>query len=149
MVSDPKFKVNINGKESKHKCLQNGLPHGSIIYPVLFNIYTSDFVNTTSRKFMYVDDVGLVAQAESFGKLKEILNEDLSIVHNYFHSWHLTLNPNKTTSIAFHLNNRDSNRKLNLMSQRVRIQCGYLPRYLGIKLNRTLTFKQHLEGIKN
>lgn len=98
---------------------------------------------------MYADDVGLVAQADSFEKLEEILNEDLSTVHNYFHSWHLTLNPTKTTSIAFHLNNREANRKLNLMSQEVRIQGEDAPRYLGIKLDRTLTFKQHLEGIKN
>lgn len=108
MLSDRKFKVHINGKESKYKCLQ-----GSVLSPVLFNVYTSDFVNTTSRKFIYADDVGLVAQADSFGKLEAILNEDLSIVHKYFQSWHLTLNPTKTTSIAFHLNNRDANRKCN------------------------------------
>lgn len=113
MLSDQKFKVYLNGKESKYKCLQNGLPQGSVLSPVFFNVYTSDFVNTTSRKFMYADDVGLVAQSDSFKKLEEILNEDLSIVHNYLHSWHLTLNPIKTTSIAFHLNNIDVNRKLN------------------------------------
>ncbi|KAL4153411.1 hypothetical protein QTP88_001244 [Uroleucon formosanum] len=103
MLSDRKFKVHINGKESKYKYLQNGLPQGSVLSPVLFNVYTSDFVNTTLRKFMYADDVGLVAQADSFEKLEEILNENLSIIH----------------------------------------------KYLGIKLDRTLTFKQHLEGIKN
>ncbi|KAL4153463.1 hypothetical protein QTP88_001296 [Uroleucon formosanum] len=149
MLSDRKFKVHINGKESKYKYLQNGLPQGSVLSPVLFNVYTSDFVNTTSRKFMYADDVGLVAQADSFEKLEEILNENLSIIHKYFQSWHLTLNPTKTTSIAFHLNNRDANRKLNVMSQGVRIQGEDAPRYLRIKLDRTLTFKQHLEGIKN
>ncbi|CAI6370930.1 unnamed protein product [Macrosiphum euphorbiae] len=98
---------------------------------------------------MYADDVGLVAQAESFEKLEEILNEDLSIVQTYCKSWHLTINPNKTTSIAFHLKNRESDRKLNLMAQGVNIQGKDAPKYLGIKLDRTLTFKQHLEGVKN
>lgn len=124
-------------------------PQGSFFSPVFFNVYTSNFVNTTSCKFMYADNVGLIAQAYSFKKLEKILNEDLFTVHNYFHSWHLTLNTTKTTSIAFHLNNRDENRKFNLMSQVIRIQGGDSPRYLGIKLDRTLTFKQYLKGIKN
>jgi len=64
--------------KSKYKCLQNGFPQDSVLSPVLFNFYTSDFVNTTSRKFMYADDVGLVA--DSFEKLEEILNEDLSTI---------------------------------------------------------------------
>ncbi|VVC42661.1 Reverse transcriptase domain [Cinara cedri] len=127
----------------------NIVDQGSVLSPVLFNVYTSDIMNTTSWKFMYADDVGLVTQAESFEKLEEILNEDLSIVQTYFKSWHLTLNPNKTTSIAFHLNNRESDRKLNLMAQGVYIQGEDAPKYLGIKLDRTLTFKQHLEGVKN
>lgn len=71
---------------------------------------------------MYADDVGLVAQAKSFEKLEETLNEDISIIQKYFKSWHLTLNPNKTTSVAFHLNNKESNRKLNLVTQGVNIK---------------------------
>jgi hypothetical protein len=86
MLSDRKFKIHINGRENKYKCLQNGLPLGTILSLILFNVYTSDFVNTTSRKFMYADDVRLVAQAESFGKLEKILNKDLSIVYKFFHS---------------------------------------------------------------
>lgn len=53
------------------------------------------------------------------------------------------------TSIAFHLNNRDANRKVNLMSQGIKIKGEDASRYLGVKLDRTLTFKQHLEGIRN
>lgn len=78
---------------------------------------------------MYADDVGLVAQAESFEKLKEILNEDMSIVQ-LLKSWHLTLNLKKTTSVAFHLNNRKSNRKLNLVTQKINIKGEDAPRYL-------------------
>lgn len=112
----------------------------------MFNVYISNFVNTISRKFMYAGDVGLVAQAESFEKLEEILNEDMSIVQKYFKSWHLTLNPNKTTFVDFHLNNSESNRKLNLVIRGVNIRREDAPRYLEIKLDRTLTFKQHLGG---
>jgi hypothetical protein len=75
--------VLLNGRESRYKYLQIGLLKGSVLSPVLFNVYTSDIVNTTSRKFLYADNVGLVAQAESFEKLEDILNEDLSIVQTF------------------------------------------------------------------
>jgi retron-type reverse transcriptase len=114
-LSDRKFKVHLNGKISKYKFLQNGLPQGSILFPILLNAYTADITNTSSRKFMYAEDVGLATQAESFEKVEDILNEDLVRVQKYFKSWFLTLNLNKTTSIAFHLSNRDANRKLNLI----------------------------------
>jgi len=133
ILSDRKFGVHLNGKESNANFLQKGLPQGSVLYSVLFNVYTSDFPNITSRKFMYADDVKLVSQAESFEKLEKILNEDLFIVQKYFKSWHLTLNLTKMTSIAFYLNNKGSNSKLNLISQEVKIKGEDAPKYLGIK----------------
>ncbi|VVC44274.1 Hypothetical protein CINCED_3A014425 [Cinara cedri] len=59
------------------------------------------------------------------------------------------LNPHKTTSTVFHLNNRDANRKLNLIVQGTKLMNDDAPKYLGIKLDRTLTYNQHLEDVKN
>lgn len=50
MLSNRKFKVFLNGKASKHRYFQNGLPRVSVILPVHFNIYTSDITETTARK---------------------------------------------------------------------------------------------------
>lgn len=51
----------------------------------------------------------------------------------------------------FHLNNREANRELKtykLMgkSDLVLEQC---PKHFGVKFDRTLTYNQHLEGVKN
>jgi hypothetical protein len=51
--------------------------------------------------------------------------------------------------MAFHQNNREANRELKLKISEVNIANEECPRYLGIKLNRTLTFRQHLETTKN
>jgi retron-type reverse transcriptase len=79
-----KFRVHLNGNVSKYKYLQNGLPQGSVLSPILFNAYTADITNTISKKFIYADDVGLVAQAGTFEEVEHILNEDLNKVHNFF-----------------------------------------------------------------
>jgi len=140
--------VQLNGKVSKYKFLQNGLPQGSVLSPIMFDAYTVDITNNSSRKFMYADDVGLAVQAESFEKVEDILNEDLVRVPKYFKSWFYTLNP-KTTSIAFYLSNRDVNRKLNLIVEGTKLMNDDAPKYLGIKMDRTLTYNQHLEDLKN
>jgi len=51
--------------------------------------------------------------------------------------------------MVFHLNNRDANRKLNLIAQGAKLTSDDAPKYLGIKLDRTLTYNQHLEDVKN
>lgn len=117
MLADRKFRVHLNGNvsEYKYKYLQNGLPQGSVLSPILFNAYTADITNTISRKYIFAVDVGLVAQAGTFEEVEYIiLNEDLAKVHNFFKSWHLIFSPGKSASIVFHLSNREENRKLNL-----------------------------------
>jgi len=149
MLSNRKFKVFLNGEASKYRYLQNGLPQGSVLSPVLFNAYTADIVETTARKFIYADDIALVAQADSFITIESILNQDLNNLHNYLNKWHLTVNPNKTVALALHLNNRESKRKLDIKINGNAIPNEEYPRYLGVKIDRALTFKNHLEGVKN
>lgn len=50
-----------------------------------------------------------------------------------------------TVSITFHLNNRQANRKLKLKLNGRRIQHDKYPRYLGVILDRSLTYRPHLE----
>lgn len=42
MLSDRSFQVSINGKESRKKVLNKGLPQGSVLSCFLYCIYTSD-----------------------------------------------------------------------------------------------------------
>lgn len=80
----------------------------SILAPILFNIYSADIIHTTARKFIYTDNIALVAQSRSLFTIEFILNENLIRIQECLNSWYLTLNPNKTIAIALlHLNNKD------------------------------------------
>lgn len=51
--------------------------------------------------------------------------------------------------MAFHLNNREANRKLEIQINNTTIPNEESPRYLKVKIDRALKFKTHLEGLKN
>lgn len=74
LLSNRKYNVLLNGAASRYRYLQNGLPQGSVLSPILFNVYTSDIVDSISRKFIYADDIALVAQAKDLSKVEAILN---------------------------------------------------------------------------
>lgn len=98
---------------------------------------------------MYANDVALIAQARSFTELKRTLNENLAKIQKYFHKWHLTLNPNKSVTRTFHRNNRDAKTELEIIIAGNKIAIEECPKYLEVKFDRTLTYNQHLESVKN
>lgn len=51
--------------------------------PIMFNVYTADFLKTLSQKCMHVDNVESVARAELFQELENIPYEDLSNAQKY------------------------------------------------------------------
>jgi len=89
--------VYIVEEKSKLRLLNNGLSQGSVLASLLFNLYTKDLPLTSSRKFIYADDIALASQTYDFGQL-----------NSYFKRWRLKPNLLKTEETVFHLNNRMS-----------------------------------------
>ncbi|UYV66139.1 hypothetical protein LAZ67_4000414 [Cordylochernes scorpioides] len=148
LLSPRKFTVYLNSKSSKEYTIYNGLPQGSVLSPLLYNWYTHDIPQTTSKKFIYADDTAILAQAKTFEELEIQLNKDLETLHNYFENWSLRLNRAKSVHCCFHLNNHRAERKLKLFINNSQITHSEHPKYLGIHLDRTLTFKTHLTKLK-
>lgn len=59
MISGRIFTVIACDRESRKSVLNNGLPQGSVLSPILFNLYTSDLPRTISRKFIYAGVMAL------------------------------------------------------------------------------------------
>ena len=58
MMSERLFQVHLNGKRCRFRTPQNGLPHGSTVSPLLFNIYTSD-AHPQRQKSLYTQTIRL------------------------------------------------------------------------------------------
>ena len=69
-----------SGQRSRLRCLKNGVPQGSVLAPLLLNIYTHDLPNTVSVEYAYADDLAIVHPARKW----ETLEGDFEPGHVYF-----------------------------------------------------------------
>ena len=66
---------------------------------------------------------------------------------SYFDNWRLKLNLGKTVCSSFHLAHRLADYQLKVKCNGNIVPCESHPKYLGITLDRTLTYKNHLDQL--
>jgi Reverse transcriptase (RNA-dependent DNA polymerase) len=107
---------------------------------MLFCLYLSDIPSTSSKQFQYADDIVLTYQANSIPECGKNLEFDLATLHGYFQRWRLQPNPTKTKLCVFHLSTHEAYRALDIKFADTPIQHNDKPKYLGVTLDRSLTF---------
>ena len=66
----------------------------------------------------------------------------------YLQTWRLKLSNTKTVTAAFHLSNGEAKRELNVYNSGNLLPPYPVSLYLGVKLDRSLTFRHHLEALR-
>ena len=104
---------------------------------------------TISNKFAYADDLALATQGTDPTGISNTLLKDFYVMATYFSYWCLRLNPVKTTVTAFHLNNHMADACLNVTALGIPVRNEDHPVYLGVTLDRSLTYRQHITKLAN
>ena len=111
---------------------------------MFFNVYTNDLPTFNNiRRFTCVDDLCLATQARGFEN-----TDALKSLTRYCRSRFLNTNPGKTKVCTFHLNNRTASGKLRIMWEGNELENTPYPKYLGVTLDRTLSFKEHVAKLR-
>lgn len=149
LLQNRRYYVSLNGKNSRWRKQSNGLPQGSVLSPTLYNIYTNDQpVHKDTVNFIYADDTAVTAQGRNFETVERKLETALKDLSTYYMENNLRPNPTKSVVSAYHLKNIEANRGLKVKWQQESLEHDYRPKYLGVKLNRTLSFKEHCLATK-
>jgi len=72
----------------------------------------------------------------------------MATVSKHLHTWKLKLKTTKTVSAVFHLNNKEAKGELNVNHNNETLVFCSEPKYLGVTLDRSLTYRRHLESLR-
>ena len=148
LVQNRSFVLKTDQQTSRLRRLKNGVPQGSVLAPLLFNIYISDLPNTAAKRYAYADDLAIMHASGSWKETEGVLCQDIATLSDYLRKWRLKLSESKTVSAAFHLNNKEAKRELTININGRTLKHQESPAYLGVKLDRTLTFRRHIEHLR-
>jgi hypothetical protein len=148
--------VKFNKSESTLQSIAKGVPQGSIMGPLLFNIYVNDFPKATNffHFIMYADDTTLFCNYfrnhKSNLEISNEINYELNRVSKWINANKLSLNTNKTKFMLFYQpqgNQQISLPSLNINS--VSIEHVSCFNFFGIRLDNHLKWKFHTDFVIN
>ena len=88
-----KQRVKIENAYSNWRVVQCGVPQGSLLGPLLFNIYINDITRITKNmEFLYADDTTGYAASNSPATLEFYINSDLARLSHWLEDNYLTIN---------------------------------------------------------
>ena len=145
-LSDRKQRTKINNSFSSWSDIKSGVPHGSILGPLLFNIYLNDIFYFTkeSKITNYADDTTPYAISEDTVTLLNTLENDVELLNKWFQNNYFKLNADKCHLLV---SNHDDDASI-IVNNKIVEGCKSV-KLLGIKIDNKVNFKEHLTNICN
>lgn len=130
---------------SKSLPINLGVPQGSILSPILFNLYINDldlFIKH-AEVIMYADDTSLLLSSESLRSTEALVNESLGDLYHWFCSNQLSLNIQKTHYMIFHTRQRTISELPSLSIVNNDLENTDIVKFLGVSMEDTLRWNDH------
>lgn len=102
-LHDRKQCVSVNGVVSETRTVQFGVPQGTVLGPLLFNLYVNNLFlqNSKGQIISFADDTAIFYEDDSWKSLLKTVSNDFKNLKNWFDSRLLTINFQKTKYIPF------------------------------------------------
>ena len=146
-LSSRQTTVDVNGVQSKSFFLNEGLPQGSAISPLLFLIFIDDIDDELSdhtSRSLYADDTAAwTSKGRSKEEAQKRMQESINRIAAWSRRWKMTLNETKTEAMLISAGNQAWSPTLTLNGQPIKIVGEY--KFLGVSIDKNLRFKKHAE----
>ena len=147
-LSNRKQCVRINDTYSEFENIITGVPQGSMLGPLLFNLSINDlfFFILIASVHNFADDNTLSAFAENVSKLINILQSESEVINDWFKKNQMMVNPDKFQVIIIDKKKGDHTNE-NVVIDNKQIKTVSSVELLGIQLDDKLNFSTHISNI--
>jgi hypothetical protein len=132
----------------------SGVAQGSIMGPPLLFFYINDIfkLKLNGKVQLYADDIAIVYSKNSYEMLESSMCEDLETLNKFLESHMMAINTEKSSYILFQ--RRKKLEQYTLKALKIQFQNQYIQgsssyEYLGLVLDESLSFADHLKKIKS
>lgn len=146
-LSERRFQVKLrDARSSLHSCTA-GVPQGSVLGPVLYNIFTSDLPHTPDTAVAtFADDAAFLSCDRDPNKASRLLQSQLNATNAWLTKWRIKASAPKSHHITFTLR-RETCPPVNLGPDT--LPQSTCVKYLGFHLDRRMTWKDHIKTKRN
>ena len=149
-LEERKFQVRVGNTFSDPFDQEMGVPQGSILSPLLFNIKINKIASMVKNqldKSLFVDDFSISAKGKSLNVIEKQLQESITKVEKWVEENGFKFSTSKTECIHFH-RKRSHVLKPCLSLKNGRIKVSKEVKFLGIIFDEKLTFLPHIKYLR-
>ncbi|KAJ0170785.1 hypothetical protein K1T71_013557 [Dendrolimus kikuchii] len=143
-------KNHLTGVNSEERYNRYGVPQGSVLGPLLFLIYINDLPNVITNKcFLFADDISVILTSPTHSDINTYyndINSSITSITDWLYSNNLYVNLSKTKIVQFGTH-QSKDTLLNITHNGVNISEETESRFLGITLDKYLSWKPHVNNV--
>ena len=143
-LSDRQQRTKVNNAFSSWSEIISGVPQGSILGPLLFNIYINDifYLLEDNKISNYADDTTTYSMEKDIDSLLNSLQLDVLVLLDWFQDNYFKLNANKCKLL---ITNHNDNVSVNIDNENVTGE--KTVKLLGVKIDNKLNFNEHVSDL--
>lgn len=153
-LMDRAFTVRIDGDESRAMETRAGVPQGSILGPVLYNLYLADIPQPENGEGLYIfaDDILLTTSHARAKTANNRMQNYMDVLQLYFEEWYLKLNVPKCTCMVAKGKRKRLYKNARKFVPKVQVGGVSIANaksmvYLGVKYSEDMEFREHVDMI--
>lgn len=136
------FQVQFGNETSSIRSIKAGVPQGSVLGPLLYLLFTCDLpTNENITTTTFADDTAILCSNRNLLRTHRQLQAHMDSINDWCEKWGIKLNEDKSVQITFTLR-KDTCPSIKINNKTIPQRKS--AKYLGIHLDRRLTWHEHI-----